>query len=198
MATPQIAELTEVLNFLVDRDDYQQLRCEVAALANLRHGYFTGDLVPLNQLVDYARELGGAEHLEPLWRLTDEALGVRPDADRRAESRRRKADYQLSYVRAQRTRDRKAVMLKWRLLSPQLRATTPNGLIGQARRDFIKHINAVWQARKTELLKDTVYATERNALTQQFWETVERQLDAGLAGDFDAARDVLGESERQH
>lgn len=76
-------------------------------------------------------------------------------------------------------------------------ASYPPKLLGQARRDFIKHINAVWQARKTELLKDTVYATERNALTQQFWETVERQLDAGLAGDFDAARDVLGESERQ-
>lgn len=197
MSTLAVTELTEVLNFLVDREDYRQLRAEVAALANLRHGYFTGDLVPLNQLVDYARERGGSEHLEPLWRLTDDALGLSPRANADPDTaRQRKAAYQLSYVRAQRQRDRKAVMLKWRLLSPQLRATTPNGLLGQARRDFIKHINGVWQARKTELLKDTVYATERNALTQQFWETVERQLDAGLAGDFDAARDVLGESER--
>ena len=51
-----LEDLTEALNHLVEQPDYQDLKQEIIALANTRHGRFGGDRYPLNALVEYARE----------------------------------------------------------------------------------------------------------------------------------------------
>jgi hypothetical protein len=95
-------------------------------------------------------------------------------------------------MRATRNRQRKACLLRYNLFSPELKARMPKGLIGQARTDFLQQVRAVWAARKAEILDGVTYATERNELSRIFWQEIDRQLDAGLAGDDPAARQVLG------
>lgn len=43
-----------------------------------------------------------------------------------------------------------------------------------------------------EILADVTYAAERNELTNIFWSEIDKQLDAGLAGDTFAAKQALG------
>jgi len=190
-----IDDLTEALNHLVEQPDYPQLKQAVQSLADTRTGRFGGDHYPLNSLLEYARERGGAEWLGPLWAVTDKSRDVpaaTPAPETAPTSGFDRRAYQTAYMRAFRDRERKACALRFRLYSPELRKTMPRGLVGEARREFLKHVRAVWQQRKQDLLDGVTYPAERNDLTAQFYEELDSQLQAGLAGDLDAARHVLG------
>ena len=208
MQAPIVDDLTEALNFLVDQPDYLDLKLDVKTLANTKHGRFTGDYYPLNTLVDYARSRGGSEWLEPLWEVADKAANVTqvaavppvalpetgtPKATKRSpEAKARHAEYQSSYMNATRARDRKACILQYQLYSPELKKALPRGLIGKPRQEFLDRVHALWKERKAAVLEGVTYASERNALSHEFWAEVDKQLDAGLAGDRSSARHVLG------
>lgn len=198
-----LEDLTEALNFLVEQPDYHDLKQEVIILANTRHGRFSGGHYPLNALVEYAREKGGAEWLEPLWTVADKIV-TPPEAEETKETQEPKAPeseaptkfdrkaYQATYMRAFRDRERKACALRYRLMSPQERKLLPRGLVGAPRTEFLKHVRAVWQERKAELITGAVTPAERNQLSAAFYEELDAQLDAGLNGDVTTARQVLG------
>lgn len=202
MITPGLEDLTNALNFLVDQPNYLELKDDIAALCVTHYGAFTGLLTPLKPLVDYARSKGGPEWLLPLRQVADPAAGYAPSdlvdlaeasaAPKAKRNKTRHAEYQRTYMRATRDRERKACKLRWQLYSPEAKATMPKGLIGDDRKAFLENVRALWQRRKAEALEGAVYAAERNELGSQFWKTVDEQLDAGLAGDLSTARYVLG------
>ena len=135
--------MTEALNFLVEQPDYHDLKQEAIILANTRHGRFSGDHYPLNALVEYAREKGGAEWLEPLWTVADKAVTPQepketqePPEPKAPEARFDRKAYQAAYMRAFRDRERKACALMYKLMTPQERKALPRGLVGAPRPSF--------------------------------------------------------------
>lgn len=193
-----LEDLTEALNFLVDQPDYQDLKQETIVLANTKRGRFSGDYYPLNALVDYAREKGGSEWLEPLWAVADKAAAPQETKETKAPENPeptprfdRKA-YQAAYMRAFRDRERKACALHVKLMTPQERKALPRGLVGEPRKAFLERVRDVWAQRKGDLLAGVAYPAERNQLSAEFYAELDAQLDAGLKGDLDAARHVLG------
>ena len=194
-----LEDLTEALNFLVEQPDYHELKQEIIILANTRHGRFSGDHYPLNALVEYAREKGGAEWLEPLWTVADKAVTPQepketqePPEPKVPEARFDRKAYQAAYMRAFRDRERKACALMYKLMTPQERKALPRGLVGAPRTEFLERVRSVWQQRKADLLVGVAYPAERNQLSTEFYAELDNQLTAGLNGDLVAARHVLG------
>lgn len=167
-----IRAIRRAADIMVRRPDYPELKRDVGQLAQTRFGAFTGELIPLNILVDYTRE-AGAEALQGLWKLLDRK-------HRKRFPRDPKQEYQALYMRERRLRLRKAVSLYEQIAGEHLSA--------QERKNFTAHQQAVWMARRDQLMQESgnVPLDQRNELSRMFWEEINDQLEAGLAGNQEA------------
>lgn len=164
-----VPEIQQAADLMVRREDYNELKREVAQLINMQHGVFYGALKPLNFIVEYGRE-HGASQLEGLWELLDRKNQALFPQDP-------KQVYQANYMRDRRRRLRDAVELYESVVGYRLDA--------DERRNFRSRQQNIWmQAREKLMLQSgQVPLEQRNELSRQFWEQVDRDLERAHAGD---------------
>ena len=135
----------------------------------------------MNVLVEWARE-NDVDSLKPVWQITDaEHARLFPSA--------RKTHYQGSYMQRRRMRQQKAVNAFEKLERRRLRSNE--------RDQFKKDTQAVWMYYRDEYVRDLPPGTRRNEAVTRFWQYIDDLLESASAGDFKAARQVLGKDDEQ-
>lgn len=171
--------LYEAVNILIYREDYEKLKLDIMSLAGTDAGAFAPPFHGLNPLVEYARVYPG--RLQPLWDLLD-----RKHRQIYPETNEAHLSYHRDYMRARRERLRKARLLLERLTGAEIR--------GDKRRPWEATLQAMWMEQRDATVERTPDMThdQHLELVNLFWADVEEQLDAGLAGDEQVARRILG------
>lgn len=170
-----LSRVRQAIKFLLKREDYQDLKKSVWQLARIDHGGFQDELFVLDPLVDLAREKP-VDRIDELFKLCDDYYA-------RNNPEYRKTVYQRNYMAERRRRLNKAIKLKQRM---------EDRLLSPEEKDVLRsEMQAWWMVMQEQWLEErgTNRAPE---MLQQFWDELEADLDAGLKGDTEAARKVLG------
>jgi hypothetical protein len=159
--------VVEAVNLLIEAPDYSARAQEMTRTLErpgLRVAY-EGDLACLNALVD----LGETD------RNAFERLLQLIEAKRKENPKSAKRDYQRDIMRDRRKRMAKAILLHEARSGP---------LRGADRTTEMAAIRARWTRAKAQFIVDRQSSSstnERLQATRDFWEMVDRQLDANIA-----------------
>lgn len=163
------------IKFLLQREDYQDLKKAIWQLARIDNAGFQDELFVLDPLVNLAREKP-VDRIDELFKLCDSYYA-------RNNPEYRKTIYQRGYMAERRRRLNKAIKLKQRM---------EDRLLQPEEKDVLRsEMQAWWMVLQEQWLEDQGGKRTPEAI-QAFWDGLEADLDAGLKGDTEAARKVLG------
>lgn len=159
-------KLVRAMNYLIAAPHYAKLINEMTRTIerwDFHPMVYGGKLEMLNALLDV-----GLENREAFERLL--AL---IEAKRKLTPRTKRADYQRKLMRARRARLAKAF---------ELAEMTAGKLDADARKEREAALLTSWQASRDQYVTESGATTwdDRNKSTREFWEIVDRQLDANL------------------
>lgn len=160
------ARVVDAVNFLIEASNFASLSGEMTRIIenwDMHPMSYGGHLSPLNAMLDVG--LHSREAFERLLTLVEDKRRDLPAAKR--------GDYQRNLMRERRARMAKAMELHERRY----------GLLrGAARMTETQAIQTRWAAAKRQFMagKGALDWSSRNDATREFWEMVDRQLDANL------------------
>jgi hypothetical protein len=159
--------IVNAVNLLIEAHNYSALAQEMTHFVEEVRGgtpRYSGDLDPLNALISLGRANRAA--FERVLKLVDEK--------RKEDPKTAKRDYQRDIMRERRQRMAKAILLH---------EARHGALKGEARTLEMASIRARWTRAKTQFIVDRSppSAEDRLAAIRDFWDMVDRQLDANVA-----------------
>lgn len=159
-------QVAEAVNFLIQAPNYGSLINELTQIIerwDTRPMVYEGRLKCLNAMIETGLQSRAA--FEALLKLIEEKRKQLPQAKR--------VDYQRELMRERRARTAKALELH-ELHNGRLR--------GSLRTQFIGDLQKRWQAERARFIsaKGELTWAERNAAANEFWEMVDRNLDANI------------------
>ncbi|MEA3639944.1 MAG: hypothetical protein VBE63_08370 [Lamprobacter sp.] len=173
--TLEAKKVRQALKFLLQQDNYNELKQEIFTLAKTPHGGFQDDYFVLDPLVTLVRE-------KPV-DVVDDVFGLCDRYYRRRHPEDRKTAYQRQYMAERRRRLNTAIKIKQRLDRRLMSA--------EEKDEFRSETQAWWMVVQEEWLVERG-GTRSPELVQQFWDEIDAQLEDALNGDEQAARKVLG------
>lgn len=158
--------VVEAVNQLIDAPNYAGLLNEMTRIIetwDMHPMVYGGSLRPLNALIDVG--LQNRDAFEKLVKLIEERRRMLPKVKR--------VDYQRELMRERRARQSKALEL-YELQHGTLR--------GAARIQYIEGLNDRWRRARAQFIKakGDLDWRGRNEAANEFWATVDRQLDENL------------------
>jgi len=161
-------QIVDAVNFLIESPKSGRLINEMRGIIakwKTRPVVYAGDMVILNAMLDVGIE--NIEAFEKLVTLIEERRKMVPQS--------RRLDYQKNLMRDRRLRGNKAVELH--------ELTSKKTLTTGERKKYLDGLQARWAKARQEFIasKGELSWKDRNAASQEFWSTIDRQLDANLA-----------------
>lgn len=159
--------VTEAVNQLIYAPNYATLVNEMTRIIETWHTHpmvYGGNLRYLNAIVDVG--LVNRSAFERIVKLVEERRKLVPHAKR--------VDYQRELMQVRRAREAKAIELHETLHGP---------LRGSRRQEYLTGLRDRWRAARAAFIAergDGISWKERNTVANEFWDMIDRQLDANL------------------
>ena len=159
-------KVTEAVNFLITSPNYAKLINEMTNIIERWDTHpmaYGGKLSMLNAMIDVGLE--NRDAFEKLLKLIEGKRKLLPQTKR--------TDYQRNLMRDRRARLAKAM---------ELAETTTGPMSPAQRKQREKELQARWASARTEFIakKGHLSWAERNNASNEFWQMIDRQLDANL------------------
>lgn len=159
--------IVEAMNLLITSPKYATLINEITSIIERWDTHpmaYSGKLSCLNALVDVG--LQSRDAFEKLIKLIEDKRRLIPEAKR--------VDYQRELMRDRRARLAKAL---------ELHEAKSGPLVGAARKKAATDIQGRWKVARDRFIADkgNLSWKQRNDAAQEFWEGIDRQLNANLA-----------------
>lgn len=159
-------KVTEAVNFLITSPNYAKLINEMTNIIERWDTHpmaYGGKLSMLNAMIDVGLE--NRDAFEKLLKLIEGKRRLLPQTKR--------TDYQRNLMRDRRARLAKAM---------ELAETTTGPMSPSQRKQREKELQARWASARTEYIakKGHLSWSERNDASNEFWQMIDRHLDANL------------------
>lgn len=159
--------VVEAVNYLIEAPNYTSLINEITKIVETWDTHpmvYGGKLECLNAMIDVGLESRTA--FESLIELIEGRRKLIPQA--------RRVDYQRDLMRERRAREAKAVELQELVKGVTLK--------GKPKSQYLAELRGRWRKARDEFIaaKGELSWKQRNDAANEFWDTIDRQLDANL------------------